>query len=256
MMIQPDEGIVIVTGGGSGLGRAMVLKLSEKGYRCVAIGRQKERLDETVSLSEDRAFAYQLDVADPEAVRQVFRQIIEQHGNISLLINNAAIYPQRDLLDETAESYFSTCNVNFGGVVSCSLAALENMKASGKGRILNVSTFAGEHPLPGASAYSVSKGASRLFTKAMIADLKDRFPDIVINEWMPGMLNTQMGIPQGLSPEIAAEWGVDLALQKQRNLTGTTFEMNTEILPPRSLKGRIKDLILLRRAKPRQLPFD
>ena len=253
MTLRPEEGVAVVTGGGSGLGRALVLQLCEKGFQVIAIGRGLDAIRETVTFSENRASALKLDIADPEAVRRGFAEIVHTYGPIALLINNAAVYPQRDLLDETSESYFATTAVNFNGVISCSLAALESMTERGRGRILNVATFAGENPLPGASAYSASKGAARLFTRAMIADLSDRFPEIVISEWMPGVLNTQMGIPDGLEPKVAAAWGVELALKMQSSIAGTTFEMNTEILPPRGLKGKLKDLVLLRKPTPRRL---
>lgn len=253
MILHPEDGVAIVTGGGSGLGRALVLRLCDKGFQVFAIGRGETALQETVALSAGRAIAVPLDIADAKAVRSRFAEITEAHGPIALLINNAAVYPHRDLLDETSESFFATHDINFGGVLSCSLAALSSMTKQGRGRILNVATFAGDAPLPGASAYSVSKGAARLMTRAMIADLEDRFPDIVINEWMPGMLNTQMGIPEGIAPGQAAIWGTELAIQMDRTFTGSTFEMDIEILPPRGLKGKIKDRILRRTRKPRQL---
>ena len=122
------------------------------------------------------------------------------------------------------------------------------------GRILNVATFADMHPLPASSAYSVSKGAARIFTRALIAAIGDRFPGIVVNDWMPGMLKTGMGIPDGLEPSQAARWGAKLALWHDPSLTGTTWEMGAEIPPPRSLKRRLADRVLLRpRVNPRHL---
>ena len=122
-----------------------------------------------------------------------------------------------------------------------------------RGRILNVATFADLNPLPASAAYSISKGAARIFTRALIADLADRFPGIVIGDWMPGMLKTTMGIPDGLAPEAAAEWGAELALRADPELTGAVFEMDTEVLPPRGLKGKLKDALLMRRRRPRRL---
>ena len=87
----------------------------------------------------------------------------------------------------------------------------------------------------------------------LIADLGDRFPGIVITDWMPGMLRTSMGTPDGLPPEQAAAWGVALALNADPALTGATFEMDREVLPPRGLKGKLKDLVLMRRRRPRRI---
>lgn len=90
----------------------------------------------------------------------------------------------------------------------------------------------------------MSKGAARILTRALVADLADRFPDIVISDWMPGMLATRMGIPDGIAPEQSATWGAELALWHDPALTGTTFEQAVEIPPPRGLKARIKDRLL------------
>ena len=161
-------------------------------------------------------------------------------------MNNAAIYPRRDFTEETAESFMAVVGTNLGGTVACTRAALDDMLQTGFGRILNVATFADIAPLPASSAYSVSKGAARIFTRALIADLGDRFPGIVINDWMPGMLATRMGIADGLPPEEAAKWGAQLALWHDPSLTGTTWEMDREVPPPRSLKRRIADRVLMK----------
>ena len=92
-----------------------------------------------------------------------------------------------------------------------------------------------------------------MLTRALIADLADRFPGIIISDWMPGMLRTSMGIPDGVAPETSARWGAALARQMDSSLMGSTFEMDREILPPRGLKGRIKDRLLLRKRVARQL---
>ena len=167
-------------------------------------------------------------MADPAQVTRAFADI----GPVTRLINNAALYPRRDFLDETAETFMATIAVNLGGVVACTRAALTGMVDRGQGRILNVSTFADLTPLPASAAYAVGKGAARILTRALIADLGDRFPHIVINDWMPGMLATRMGIAQGLPPETAARWGATLALMDDPTLTGTTWEMDRELPPP------------------------
>lgn len=251
--LTPQDGPAIVTGAGSGLGRALAVELARQGFTVIGTGRRADALTETAALAGTNFHALPLDVSDPQAVREGFAQVRAAHGPAALLINNAAVYPRRDLFDESAESFMDTVAINLGGVVACTRAALDQMCETGRGRILNVATFADLHPLPASSAYSVSKGAARIFTRAMIADLADRFPGIVIGDWMPGMLKTDMGIPDGVLPEVSAKWGVELALRCDPGLTGAVFEQDTEMLPPRGLKGRLKDLLLLRRQRPRRL---
>ena len=167
--------------------------------------------------------------------------------------NNAAVYPRLDFLDETPASFMSSVAINLGGMVACSHAVLGQMVDKGYGRILNVSTYADLAPIPASSAYSVSKGAARILTRALVADICDRFPDIVINDWMPGMLATEMGVAEGLDPAVSARWGVSLGLWHDQSLTGTVWERDTEQLPARSLKDRVKDLLLMRKRRPRVL---
>ncbi len=244
-MRKLTDGVAVVTGAGGGLGRALAVNLSQS-MQVAGLGRSMEALDETKALATPGQFTgIEADVRDFNSVAQAFGKASEM-GDMTLLINNAAIYPRRDFPDETAESFMDTVTTNLGGVVACTRAALDGMLETGFGRIMNVATFADIAPLPGASAYSVSKGAARIFTRALIADLGDRFPGIVINDWMPGMLATRMGIAEGLAPEQAATWGAQLALWHDPSLTGTTWEMDREIPPPRSLKRRIADRVLMK----------
>ncbi|EBA06360.1 SDR family oxidoreductase [Sagittula stellata] len=245
----PEDGCVVVTGAGSGLGRAMALAFAARGFRVVGTGRRAGALSETADQCGGRFTALPMDVADWTAVREGFAPL----GPVAVLVNNAAVYPRRDILDESGESFAGTMAVNLGGVVNCTRAVLEDMAPRGRGRILNVATFADLNPLPASSAYSVSKGAARIFTRALLADIGDRLPRIVVSDWMPGMLATTMGIPDGVAPKVSAEWGVRLALKGDASYSGTVFEMDREILPPRGLKAKVRDMVMMRRRRPRLL---
>lgn len=248
-------GLAVITGAGSGLGRALAVAMAERGMRVAGIGRRAEALAGTAALIGGGQFiACPLDIADAGAVAKTFADLKREHGAVTILINNAAVYPKADLLATTPAEFMATVNINLGGTVACTLAALEQMAETGIGRILNVSTFADIAPLPGSSAYSVSKGAARIFSRALVADISLRLPGIVVNDWMPGMLQTGMGIADGLEPAVSADWGAELALWHDPSLTGTIFEMDREILPPRSLKRRVLDRALLRKSPvPRRL---
>ncbi len=246
------EEIAVVTGAGSGLGRALAVALCAKGLRVAGLGRRSEALEETAKLAGDGFLSVVADVADPAQVRAAF-ETIRAVAPVSRLINNAAVYPHRDMLDETGESFMQTVAINLGGTVACTAEALKDMTTSGRGRILNVSSFADMHPLSCSAAYAVSKGAVTTFSRALVADLGDRLPKIVVNTWMPGMLDTQMGLAEGLDPAVAANWGAALLLWDDPDLNGAVFEMDREILPPRGLKGRLKDAVRLRRRKPRRI---
>lgn len=249
------DGVAVVTGAGRGLGRALAVELTRRGVRVAGFGRNIASLEETAQACADGNFlGMAVDAADSGAVRQAFVEINQDLGNVTVLINNAAVYPHRDFLQETPESFMETIRINLGGVVTCTHAALQNMTETGIGRIVDVGSFADLGPIPCSSAYSVSKGSVRILNKALIADLSDRFPNIVLSTWMPGILATEMGVPDGLDPAVAAEWGASFALWHDPSLNGAIFECDREILPSRSLKGRVKDLAMFRlRPKPRMI---
>lgn len=242
--------LVVVTGAGQGLGRALSVELAARGATVAGLSRNPAHLQATAALAGSSFHAIATDLADPAQVRQAFGRV-DDLGPLAVLVNNAAVYPRRDILDETAETFAATMAANLGGTLACTLAALERFLPSGRGRILNVATFADVAPIPASAAYAVSKGAARILTRALVADLADRFPGIVISDWMPGMLATGMGIENGLDPAIAARWGATLALMDDRTLTGTTWEMNRELPPPRSLKRRILDRLTGRKVRAR-----
>jgi len=244
---------VVVTGAGGGLGRALCVEFSRRGHPVAGLGRDAAHLAATAHLAGAGFVAVPCDVADPASVRAAFAQVRERLGPVSTLVNNAATYPRRDILDETAESFMATVATNLGGVLACAREALADMVAAGEGRILNVGSFADLSPLPASAAYAVSKGAARILTRALVADLADRFPRIVVSDWMPGMLATRMGLPEGLAPEEAARWGATLALWRDPSLNGTIWERDREVPPPRSLKGRVADRLLGRRRPARRL---
>lgn len=250
------DGMAVVTGAGAGLGRELSRALVAKGVRVAGIGRSTAPLDDLAYELGEAFLPVTADVSDPQAVEQAFRKIETVAGTPTILINNAAVYPRRDILDETPESFMQSVNINLGGVFYCCHAVLPGMVTRGYGRIVNLSTFAHIAPAPTAAAYSVTKGAAQTFTKSLVADLGDRFPDIVINDWIPGALKTQMGIPDGIDPADSAKWGVRLALWHDPMLTGRLFDRNIEFLEPVSLKRKVLDKLIGRKRIPLRLSDD
>jgi len=249
-MSAEQSGTVVVTGAGSGLGRALCVEFARRGRSVVGIGRNIATLDETRHLAGNGVRVIPLDVSDHGRVVECFAGIARDAGTISILVNNAAVYPRIDILSETPESFMRTIEINLGGYFACAHAALQQMTETGAGRIVNVGSMADLSPLPCSAAYSVSKGASRILTRALVADLSDRFPGIVISEWLPGILATTMGVPDGLDPAVAAKWGVTLASNSDPSLNGAVFEQAYELMPSRSLKRKVADKVLFRRPRP------
>ncbi|MBU2983335.1 SDR family oxidoreductase [Lentibacter algarum] len=246
------SGVALVTGGSSGLGRALARKLASDGLTVAAIGRSEAAMKATAK-GHDTLHSYVCDISDTRQLASTYEKIRAELGPISLLINNAAVYPRRDVMQESHESFMQAVAINLGGTFGATRHALDDMTQSGFGRILNIASFADIAPLPSSSAYSVSKGAARILTRALLADISDRFPDIVISDWLPGMLATDMGVPDGLAPEAAALWGAELACWHARSLNGSVFEMDCELPPAKSLKSRLKDRLLMQKTAIRRL---
>ena len=248
-----QQKIAVVTGAGSGLGRALALELVQRNVKVIGFGRRQDTLQGTAQKGGEGFVPMVVDVSDYNAVNAAFDQIEISQGPVDILINNAAVYPQLDILEETAQSLMQTVNINLGGTIACSRAALTGMVKRGHGRIIDVASFADIAPIPTSAAYSISKGAQRIFSRALHADLADRFPNIVLSTWLPGMLATDMGLVNGLDPKTAAKWGASLALLTDRSLNGVVFERDTEMLPHLSFKRRMVNRLLGKRAKPRRL---
>lgn len=228
--------IAVITEASWGIGQALAMALVRRGIAVAGIARE--------AFSAEGVLSVTADVRKPEEVARAFGEIREKLGAPTILINNAETYPDRDILDETPDSFMDTVRLNLGGAFNCCHEVLPDMVASGSGRIINVVTFADVSPAPLAAGYSVSKGALRILTRALVADLGDRFPGIVITDWVPGTHSPRRGIPDGVEPGIAAEWGASLALMRSPTINGLVFLQDREHIPPRSLKGRVKDRVL------------
>lgn len=228
--------IAVITEAGWGLGKELALALARRGIAVAGIGREPFQTEGVLSVAAD--------VRQPEEVARAFGEIRNRLGTPTILVNNAETYPDRDILDETPASFMDTVQLNLGGAFNCCHEVLPAMVANGTGRIINVVTFADVSPAPLAAGYSVSKGALRILTRAMVADLGDRFPGIVVTDWIPGTHRPRKGIPDGVDPVVAAEWGATLALLRQPEINGRVFLRDREHVPLRSLKGRVKDRVL------------
>lgn len=238
--IRPDApgAVAVMTGAGSDLGRALTAALAMRGVAVAGISATP------FDPAHDRVLPVIADVRDPAAVTAAFETIRTKLGAPTILVNGAETYPHRDILEETPASFMDTVALNLGGAFNCCNAVLPHMVATGRGRIINIVTFADVMPAPLAAAYSVSKGALRILTRALVSDLGDRFPGIVINDWVPGTHTPRKGIPDGVDPLRAAEWGATLALMDDRAINGLLFLQDREHVLHRSLKGLVKDRVL------------
>jgi NAD(P)-dependent dehydrogenase (short-subunit alcohol dehydrogenase family) len=172
---QPQR-VAIVTGGGSGVGRAAALALLAQGYTVAIAGRRPETLDQTLRLAganSTNARAIQTDVTDPASVASLFEAVHAEFGRLDLLFNNAGSgAPPVPLEDLTVEQWQAVVDVNLTGSFLCTQEAFRIMKAQDPigGRIINNGSISADRPRPNSAPYTATKHAITGLTKSTSLD--------------------------------------------------------------------------------------
>ncbi len=187
--------IAIVTGAGSGIGRAAALALLREGYAVALAGRRADALAETANLAPagSRALAIATDVTDPDSVRALFDRTVSELGRVDVLFNNAGSGAPALPLDElTIEQWRRVVNVNLSGVFYCTREAFRVMKAQSPrgGRIINNGSISAHTPRPDSAPYTATKHAVTGLTKS--AALDGRRFDIACGQIDIGNAGTEM----------------------------------------------------------------
>jgi NAD(P)-dependent dehydrogenase (short-subunit alcohol dehydrogenase family) len=170
------ESVALVTGAGSGIGRAVVLGLVRSSYRVVLAGRRMEALQETIELAnvdKSHALAVTTDVTDPAAVRALFQRVKEAFGRLDLLFNNAgAGIPSARLEDVSYEQWQRVVQTNLTGPFLCTQEAFRLMKQQTPqgGRIINNGSLSAHVPRPGSAPYTATKHAATGLTRSTSLD--------------------------------------------------------------------------------------
>ena len=165
--------VAVVTGAGSGIGRAVALGLARAGWRLVLAGRRGEALARVAAELPDGAACVPTDVADPKAVETLFATVAERFGRLDLLFNNAGIFTPAATVDEIAvEDWLASVNVNLTGAFLCTRAAFGLMRRQEPqgGRIINNGSIAAYAPRPMSAPYSATKHAITGLTRATALD--------------------------------------------------------------------------------------
>jgi 3-oxoacyl-[acyl-carrier protein] reductase len=198
VMQAPDSGlagkVALVTGGSRGIGRAIVERLAGDGVDVVFFYRgnaeaAREVVD-TVTAAGGKAEAMQVDVADAAAVTTAVDRVIENRGRIDVLVNNAGIVRDNLLALLSDEDIRTVLATNVGGAFNVTRAVSPHMISMRSGRIINLSSVAGEKGGRGQANYAASKGAINAFTRAMAVELASR--KITVNCVAPGVIDTEM----------------------------------------------------------------
>ncbi len=165
-------GVALITGAGSGIGRAVAIALSREGYRLALVGRRAGALEETAAACGD-ALVLPADISDPASVRDVFAKMQAQYGRLDLLFNNAGVSAPAVALEEvSSEDWQAIVGVNLTGAFLCTQQAVKLMKAQRPqgGRIINSGSISAHVPRPQSAPYTATKHAITGLTKSVALD--------------------------------------------------------------------------------------
>jgi len=170
--------VCIVTGGGSGIGRAAALLMAAQGARVAVVGRTESKLTAVrgeIERQGGTALALSLDVADHAAVQRMAAAVLDAWGQIDVLVNNAGhSSAHRMLLTTTPEDVRSTIDSNLAGTIYCTQAVMPAMQAAGAGTIINVASLAGVGgSLLGGPSYSAAKAGVINFTQYLNTEFRN-----------------------------------------------------------------------------------
>jgi 3-oxoacyl-[acyl-carrier protein] reductase len=186
----------LVTGASQGIGRAISLALAEAGAHVAVAARSAERLGALVTEIEaagGRALAVPIDVADAQAIKTGFQQVLAQFGKLDILVNNAAITRDTLALRMKLEDWDAVLRTNLTGAHLCIQQALAAMLRQRSGRIINLSSVVAETGNAGQANYVASKAGLIGLTRAIAVEVASR--SITVNAIAPGFIQTPMTDP-------------------------------------------------------------
>lgn len=192
--------VFVVTGGGNGIGREVVLGLLARGARVAAVDLSAEGLAGTVSIagSGDRLSRHTVDITDRAAVDTLPAAVHDAHGQVDGLLNVAGIIqPFVRFADLKPRQMKKVMDVNFWGVVHTTQAFLPHLTQRRDAAVVNVSCMGAFAPVPGQSVYGASKAAVMLLTEALYAELRDT--SVAVTVVLPGGVATHIAENSGAS---------------------------------------------------------
>ena len=192
--------VVLVTGAGNGIGRAIAEKLAGDGYRVAVNDLKGEVAGEVVSRIQEgggRAAAVPGDVSEPGDVAGIVRAVEEAFGLVEVLVNNAGFLQQKSFVDLTFEDFQRMIAVHLGGTFLCTSAVLPGMLERGGGVVVNVASQLGQIGGVELSHYSAAKAGIIGLTKSLAREVSKR--GVRVNAVAPGPINTELVL--GLSEE-------------------------------------------------------
>jgi short-subunit dehydrogenase len=190
-----DGRVAAITGAGSGIGRALARELARRGAHLALCDIDEVGLAETVALCEGTAVkvtSQRLDVADRAAVYTWADQVVDHHGKVNVIVNNAGVALGATIDAMSYDDLEWLMNINFWGVVHGTKAFLPHLEAAGEGHIVNLSSVFGLISVPSQSAYNAAKFGVRGFTDALRMELEVKGSRVSCTTVHPGGIKTNI----------------------------------------------------------------
>lgn len=236
--------VVVITGAGSGIGRALAVNLAGKGARLALSDVNEAGLDETAALAKDAGApdvqTAKLDVADREAFASYAAAVAEHFGQVNVVINNAGVALAGDVVDLEYTDMDWIVGINFWGVVHGTKEFLPHLIASGEGHVVNLSSLFGLLAMPGQSAYNATKFAVRGFTEALREEMLIAGHNVGVTSVHPGGIKTAIARSARVS---AKEDKAATAKLFDEKLAKMTPERAAEIIVKGIVKNQARVLV-------------
>ncbi len=220
-----SENNVVVTGGASGLGKAIVDRLSRSGQQVFSLDIKNKMSEDNKPIEKNNIIEYHLDVTNSNDIKSVFQNIEDNYGPIEILINCAGIYALVDFWEQDIDEISRIIDVNLKGTLFCIRNVLPFMLKRKSGRIINISSVAGIRGIPKATSYCASKYGIVGLSEALAQELLPN--GILLNTICPGAMDTPLwregkvkypgDIDKIMAPEDVAEL-VHFIINQKKNI--------------------------------------
>ena len=201
LTLSLENRVALVTGGSRGIGRAIALELAARGAAVVVnYNKSPEAAEQVVKQIQDaggKAAAFQADVSDIKQAEALVKFTIDTFGDLGILVNNAGITRDQLIMMMPEADWDAVIDTNLKSTFNCSKAAIRHMMRKRHGRIISVTSVAGQMGNPGQTNYSASKAGQIGFTKALAREVAAR--NVTVNAVAPGFVDTE--ILDAMSPE-------------------------------------------------------
>jgi len=198
------EKVAVITGAGSGMGRYLAILLAKDGADVCVCDVNEETLNETVAMLRKynvSVSSHLLDVSDKESIEALPQKVIDQHGKVDLVFNNAGVTAGSHFKDMDEDNWDWVMGINFDGVINSTRAFIPHLVDGSETAIINTSSIFGMVAVPGQTAYHATKFAVRGFTESLALEMKETNPNLQIHCVHPGHIGTNIAATARMSDE-------------------------------------------------------